>query len=122
MAATIASLQALRVSLKLITGYDVHVATHLAKLVGLTPERLMTSRELATLHDEARWQRAEHIDVFAEIEPSQKERIILALKKMITWWGHGRRHQRRARAPRRVAREAADFVLLQSSLAMLPRA
>jgi hypothetical protein len=45
-------------------------------------ERVMTGRDLAALHDEALWSVAEKTDLFVEVDPNQKERIILALKKM----------------------------------------
>ena len=38
-------------------------------------------RELDELHDEALWRAAEQTDLFVEVDPNQKERIILALKK-----------------------------------------
>ena len=34
------------------------------------------------MHDEALWSVAGETDLFAEVDPNQKERIILALKKM----------------------------------------
>jgi Mg2+-importing ATPase len=33
------------------------------------------------MHDEALWREAERTDLFVEVDPNQKERIILALKK-----------------------------------------
>ena len=131
VAATVASIQKLGVAVKMITGDNVHVATHLARVVGLSADRVMTGGELASLHDEALWHRAERTDVFAEIEPNQKERIILALKKMnhvVGYMGDGINDAPALHAADvsvsvesavDVAREAADFVLLQPSLAML---
>ena len=43
--------------------------------------RILTGPDLRQLSDEALLQRVVDVDVFAEIEPNQKERIILALKK-----------------------------------------
>ena len=128
---TIASLQQLGVSLKIITGDNVHVARHLADLVGLSSDKVLTGPEIATLHDEELWHRAERTDLFAEVEPNQKERIILALKKMnhvVGYMGDGINDAPALHAADvsvsvesavDVAREAADFVLLQPSLAML---
>ena len=53
-------------------------------------------------HEPALWHAAERTSVFAEVDPNQKERIILALKKM----GHVVGFLVR-RAPRSVPRDAA---------------
>jgi len=131
VAETVASLQKLGVSLKVISGDNVHVVKHLAAVIGLSAERVLTGAELSVMHDEALWQRAERTDLFAEVEPNQKERIILALKKMnhvVGYMGDGINDAPALHAADvsisvesavDVAREAADFVLLQPSLAML---
>ena len=43
---------------------------------------MLTGGELDELHDEALWHAAERTDLFVEVDPNQKERIILSLKKM----------------------------------------
>ena len=50
----------------------------------------MTGAELDVLSDEALWHVAERTSIFAEVDPNEKERIILALKKPVMWsaiWG-----------------------------------
>ena len=42
---------------------------------------MITGAELAKLSDEALANAIETVNVFSEVDPSQKERIILALKK-----------------------------------------
>jgi Mg2+-importing ATPase len=71
-----------RVSIKLITGDSKLVAVHVAGLVGLRAKRVLTGNELLALHDEALWHEAERTDIFAEVDPNQKEHIILSLKRM----------------------------------------
>src|SRR5262245_56279326 len=78
----IAALAERGVAVKVITGDNQLVARYVAELVGLSPERVLTGDALDALHDEALWREAERTDVFAEVDPNQKERIILALKKM----------------------------------------
>jgi magnesium-transporting ATPase (P-type) len=78
---TIADLSALGVTVKLITGDNRLVAQHLAALVGLRTDRAITGHDLLALNDEALWHAAERTDLFAEVDPNQKERIILALRK-----------------------------------------
>ena len=93
---------------------------------------MLTGRELDELHDEALRRVAAATDLFVEVDPNQKERILLALQE---GGPRGRlprrRHQRRAprsTAPTSaspssgavdVAKEAADFVLLEPDLDVL---
>lgn len=43
---------------------------------------MLTGDELNIMSDEALWQRAKTTTLFVEIDPNEKERIILALRKM----------------------------------------
>jgi Mg2+-importing ATPase len=45
-------------------------------------DRVLTGSDLQRLSDEALWRVAESTDLFVEVDPNQKERIILAVKKM----------------------------------------
>ena len=131
--AAIAALRELGVQLKVISGDNVHVARHLAERVGLAAERVLTGAELAELRPEALWRVAERTDVFAEVDPDQKERIVLALKKMghvVGYMGDGINDAPALHAADvsvsvegavDVAKEAADFVLLRPDLDVLRR-
>jgi Mg2+-importing ATPase len=127
----IAELQGLGVALKLITGDSQLVAQHLAAAVGLHAERILTGAQLDQLHDEALWREAERTDLFVEVDPNQKERIILALRKMghvVGFLGDGVNDAPAMHAADTslsvqqaadVAREAADFVLLERDLGVI---
>ena len=78
----LADLAKLGVSVKLITGDSRLVAQHVARAVGMRAERVLTGKDLDELHDEALWSAAERTDLFVEVDPNQKERIILSLRKM----------------------------------------
>jgi Mg2+-importing ATPase len=129
----IADLAGLGVSLKLITGDNGLVAQHIAGLVGLRAERVLTGDQLDELHDEALWQAAEHTDLFVQVDPNQKERVILSLKKMghvVGFLGDGVNDAPAMHAADTsmsveqavdVAREAADFVLLERDLDVIRR-
>jgi Mg2+-importing ATPase len=118
----------LGVTVKLITGDNKLVAQHVAGLVGLRSDRVLTGGELDELHDEALWHAAERTDLFVEVDPNQKERIILSLKKMghvVGFLGDGVNDAPAMHAADTslsvetavdVAREAADFVLLERDL------
>jgi Mg2+-importing ATPase len=133
VAETIDALAALGVSIKIITGDSRLVAEHVARLVGLSTARVLTGRQLDQLHDEALWQAAEKTDLFAEVDPNQKERIILSLKKMghvVGFVGDGVNDAPAMHAADTslsvahavdVAREAADFVLLERGLDVIRR-
>lgn len=81
-AETVADLAKLGVAVKLITGDSKLVAQHVAALVGLRADRVLTGADLLEMHEEALWHEAERTDLFVEVDPDQQERIILALK---TW-------------------------------------
>jgi len=133
VSAAIIDLANLGVSLKLITGDAGPVARHVAAAVGMPHERVLSGQQLDELHDEALWQAAEHTDLFVEVDPNQKERIILALKKtghVVGFLGDGINDAPAMHAADTslsvegavdVAREAADFVLLESDLDVIRR-
>ncbi len=125
VAETIADLEALGIKLKIITGDNQLVALHTAHAVGLEVTGVLTSSQLDNLPDEALWQAVETTNLFTEVDPNQKERIILAVKKrghIVGYMGDGIND-----APALhtadvgisvdtavdVAKEAADFVLLK---------
>jgi Mg2+-importing ATPase len=124
-------LASLGVSIKMISGDARAVAVHVAREVGLSVERVMTGAELSSLQDEALWHAAERTSVFAEVDPNQKERVILALRKMghvVGYMGDGINDAPALHAAdvgisvegaTDVARDAAEFVLLERDLRVL---
>jgi Mg2+-importing ATPase len=128
---TINELKSLGVSLKIITGDNRLIASTTAERVGLDSSRLLTGSELRHLSAEAVRRRAGDVDVFAEIEPSQKESIILALKKsgnVVGYLGDGINDAAALHSADvgisvnsavDVAKEAATIVLLEKDLEVL---
>jgi Mg2+-importing ATPase len=131
VAETISDLAELGVQLKIITGDNHLVALHTAQAVGLQVTGLLTGAQLDDLHDEALWQRVEVVNLFTEVDPNQKERIILAAQKrghVVGYMGDGINDAPAlhtadvgisVQGAVDVAREAADLVLLQQDLAVL---
>ena len=116
---------------KIITGDNRLVARHVAETVGLPIESILPASEMEELRDEALWNVAERTMIFAEVDPNQKERIILALRKMghvVGYMGDGINDAPVLHAADigisveqavDVAKEAADFVLLRRDLGVL---
>jgi Mg2+-importing ATPase len=131
VAGTIQRLKLLGISLKVITGDNRLVAAQISRQVGLSHPRMLTGPELRTLRDEALLSRVNDVDVFAEVEPNQKERIISALRKagnVVGYMGDGINDASALHAADvsisvdqavDVAKEAADIVLLEKDLNVL---
>ena len=128
---TVAELDGIGVRLKIITGDNALVAARIGRDVGLRNPEVLTGRQLVGLSDAALPVRAQQVDVFAEIEPSQKERLIRALRQaghVVGYMGDGINDAPALHAADvsvsvqgavDVAREAADIVLLEADLAVL---
>jgi Mg2+-importing ATPase len=128
---TLQGLRQLGISVKMITGDNPLVAASVCKQVGLSGGAMLTATDLHRLSDEALRVQVNAVDVFAEIEPNQKERIILALRKagnVVGYMGDGINDASALHAAdvglsvntaADVAKEAADFVLLEKDLAVL---
>jgi Mg2+-importing ATPase len=128
---TIASLKRLGVTLKIITGDNRLVAASISQQLGLSGTKILAGPDLHQLSDGALLHRVVGVDVFAEIEPNQKERIILALKKagnVVGYMGDGINDASALHSADvgisvdsavDVAKEAADIVLLEKDLGVL---
>ncbi|MFN7635359.1 MAG: HAD-IC family P-type ATPase, partial [Acetobacteraceae bacterium] len=79
-AAAIAALSARGIAVKMVTGDNRHVAQHVARAVGLDARRMLAGAEIAGMRDEALWHAAPRTDLFVEIDPQQKQRIVHALQ------------------------------------------
>jgi len=131
IAKTICELNELGISLKIITGDNALIAGHVAREIGLGSARILAGPEMREMSNEALMRCANEIDVFAEIEPIQKERIVFALKKaghVVGYMGDGINDATALHTADvglsvdtavDVAREAADFVLLDRDLEVL---
>jgi len=129
----LSALAGLGVSVKLITGDNRLVAQHVAGMVGLDAPRVLTGAQLDALNDEALWHAAEQTQLFAEVDPRQKERILRALQKtghVVGFLGDGVNDAPSMHAADTslsvdqavdVAKDAADFVLLSRDLDVIRR-
>jgi Mg2+-importing ATPase len=128
---TLINLRKLGVQFKVITGDNALVADSIARQIGITDPVIITGAQIRQMSDDALRNQAVGAHIFAEVEPNQKERIILFLKKagnVVGFMGDGIND-----APALhtadvgisvdsavdVAKEAADIVLLEQDLAVL---
>ena len=133
MAETLKALAARGIKVKVVTGDNRYAAAHLAASIGLPYRQILTGTELSKLTKEALFGRVARTDIFAEIDPNQKERIIGALRKrghVVGYLGDGINdapalHEAdigiSVDSAVDVAREAADMILLKRDLGVLLR-
>jgi Mg2+-importing ATPase len=127
----VADLAHLGVKLKVITGDNRLVAAHTMRSIGLETTQILTGKEIQEMNDEALWHAVQKTNVFAEVDPNQKDKIILALQKMgdvVGYMGDGVNDAPALHSADvgisvdnavDVAKEAADFILLKQDLAVL---
>ncbi len=131
IAGTINQLNHLGILLKIVTGDNELVAGNVSRQVGFSNPQILTGSDLRSMSDEALLKRVNDINIFAEVEPNQKERIILALKKsgnVVGYIGDGINDASALHASDvgisvdsavDVAKDAADIVLQEKDLGVL---
>lgn len=128
---TVGELGRLGVRLVCVTGDSRLVAKAVGRRAGWSEPVVITGSELNTMNDEALARRSAGVHIFAEVEPNQKERIILALRKsgnVVGYVGDGINDAPAMHAADAsisvntavdVAKDAADIVLLERGLHVL---
>jgi P-type Mg2+ transporter len=128
---TINDLKNLGVTLKIITGDNRLVAANVSQQMGLLNRKIITGPDIHQMSDGALLNQVVGVDIFAEIEPNQKERIIIALRKagnVVGYMGDGINDASALHAADvgisvdsavDVAKDAADIVLLEKDLGVL---
>ena len=127
----IQELNHLGVNLKMITGDSQFTALHVWQQIGLPEPRVLTGAELRQIPGTALPLRAAETEIFAEVEPDQKERLILAIRQaghVVGFLGDGINDGPALHAADvgisvntavDVAKEAASIVLLEKGLDVL---
>jgi Mg2+-importing ATPase len=75
------ALAASGVSVKVLTGDNERVSRHLCGELGLPEPNIITGEELAAMSDEALLNRVDRADLFCRVTPTQKLRVLMALKR-----------------------------------------
>jgi len=129
--ATLQTLRSLGITLKIITGDNPLVARQVGQQIGLDNPVILTGAQLRDMTIDALARLAPQTHIFAAIEPSQKEKILLALKKaghVVGYMGDGINDAPALHAAdvgisvnnaADVAKQAADIVLLAGDLNVL---
>jgi Mg2+-importing ATPase len=127
----IASLAEQGIALKIITGDNDLVARHVAGLVGLTVDGVLTGDQMRKLTHPALVARAPRTTIFARVDPDQKLQVIRALREsghVVGYMGDGINDAPALHVAdvgisvdnaTDVARSAADIILLEPSLAAI---
>ena len=121
----------LGVALKMITGDNRLIAKNIGSQIGLDPEKIMVGEELDSYSLSQLNKKVLHIDIFAEISPNQKEKIIIAYKQrgeIVGYMGDGINDSPAIKqadvgisvdTAADTAKDAASIVLLKNSLEVL---
>ena len=126
----IEELKKLQVNLKIISGDNKNVALSTALKIGIKNPIVMTGQDLFSASPEALKHLVRKTHIFAEVEPQQKEHLIQVLRKTYTvaYVGDGINDVSALSAADigisvenavDVAREAADFVLMEKDLKVI---
>ncbi|MCD2422149.1 magnesium-translocating P-type ATPase [Niabella pedocola] len=128
IAASINQLKDVGIALKIITGDNRFVAAHLAAQIDVQTERLICGGDMEQMDDDALRGMVNQVNVFAEVLPEQKERIVKLLRQTghtVGYLGDGINDVNALRGADvgisienavDVAKEAADIVLLDRNI------
>ncbi|MFL5303731.1 MAG: magnesium-translocating P-type ATPase [Polyangia bacterium] len=131
--AALDELAGLGVAVKVVTGDNAAAARALARRLGIAAPVVVTGTELRHAAAAALPALARTVDIFAEVEPTQKEQIVTALRRsghVVGFLGDGINDAPALHAAdvgisvagaADVAREAADLVLLEKELSVVAR-
>ncbi len=131
MAAQLNALKKLGIETKIVSGDNRYICARVAAQIGLNPQALLNGRALSELGDDALGALAVRTDVFAEVDPQQKERIVRALQRRgqaVGFMGDGINDAPALHAADvgisaehavDIARQAADIVMLKRHLDVL---
>ena len=116
------------VKTKILTGDNPYSTTMVASLAGINSDEILTGAEIDKLSDKTLAIKVEEIDVFARLNPIQKERVVRILKSnghVVGYMGDGINDAPSLRqsdvglsvnTATDIAKETSDMILLEKSL------
>ena len=128
---TINDLKKIGVKTKILTGDNAYATKNICNTVGLKSDRIITGVELDQMTDKELEKVVEEVDVFARLNPLQKERVVKTYKKnghVVGYMGDGVNDAPSLHtadvgicvdSATDIAKEASDIILLEKSLQVI---
>ncbi len=125
---TIIKLKKAGVKTKILTGDNAYATKNICNIVGLRSDNIIIGSQLDEMSDEELKKKIEEVDVFARLNPMQKERVVKLYKEnghVVGYMGDGVNDAPSLHASdvgicvdsaTAIAKEASDIILLKKSL------
>ena len=125
---TIKKLKKYGVTTKILTGDNAYTTENICNLVGIPNDKVLLGSDIDNMTDEELTKQVEEVNVFARMNPLQKEKIITTLKKnghVVGYMGDGVNDAPSLHnadvgicvdTATDIAKEASDIILLEKSL------
>lgn len=128
---TINNLKKMGVRTKILTGDNAYATKNICNIVGLRSDNIIIGSQLDGMSDEELKEKIEEVDVFARLNPLQKERVVKLYKEnghVVGYMGDGVNDAPSLHAAdvgicvdsaTAIAKEASDIILLKKSLEVI---
>ena len=128
---TLKKLKSIGITTKILTGDNPYAANNICNLVGLENKETLLGTDIDKMTDEELAQKVEEVNVFARMNPLQKERVVKQLKNnghVVGYMGDGVNDSPSlhiadvgisVNTATDIAKEAADIILLERSLKVI---
>lgn len=125
---TLNELRKIGVNTKILTGDNAYATKNICNIVGLNSENILTGKDIDSMTDEELSKKVEEVDVFARMNPLQKERVVKIYKNnghVVGYMGDGVNDSPSLHiadvgicvdSATDIAKEASDIILLEKSL------
>ena len=129
--ATLKKLKSIGITTKILTGDNPYAANNICNLVGLENTETLLGTDIDKMSDEELAKKVEEVNVFARMNPLQKERVVKQLKNnghVVGYMGDGVNDSPSlhiadvgisVNTATDIAKEAADIILLERSLKVI---
>ena len=128
---TISELKRIGIKTKILTGDNAYATKNICSIVGLRSDKIITGVELDKMTDDELAKAVEDVDVFARLNPLQKERVVNTYKRnghVVGYMGDGVNDAPSLHkadvgicvdSATDIAKEASDIILLEKSLQVI---
>lgn len=128
---TLTSLRSIGIKTKVLTGDNPFATKNICNIVGLNGNNILIGNDIEKMTDEELSEKIEKVDIFARLNPLQKERVVMLYKKnnhVVGYMGDGVNdapslHQAdigmAVNSATDIAKEASDIILLEKNLEVI---